>query len=115
MAGTFAAAFVDAIKQKDPNRLTELASKYPARSQLTDLARAYLFSDQSAADRTVQWLACQPEIEPRPVAALRGFITQRFEVIYDGASLLGLIAANDNVRLDLIESGLAPADFALAA
>jgi hypothetical protein len=114
-ASIFATAFVDAMKQKDSDRLNELASTYPARLHLIDVARAFFFGDQMAADRAVDWLNKPLEVEPRPVAALRGFVTRRFANIRDGVSFIELIAANDNVRLDLIESALVPTEFALAA
>jgi hypothetical protein len=105
--------------------LNALEAIHPGQAQLLDVARAFLFEDTAAADRAVTWLNSRSNSEPRPIAALRGFIARRFGTnagedeyrldIADGKALLNLIAANDNVRLDLIESALVPADLALAA
>jgi hypothetical protein len=114
-SGIFAIAFVDAMRRKDSGRLSALESAHPGLSQLFDVARAFLFEDKAAAERTISWMNNRAEVEPRPVAALRGFIAHRFADIADGERFIQLIVANDNVRLDLIESALVPADLALAA
>jgi hypothetical protein len=122
--GAFAMAFIDAMKRQDRDRLDGLRSMHSGQTELLDVARAFLFGDREAADRTVVWLKSQPRAEPRPIAALRGFIERRFGTkeddryrleVADGAAFLCLIADNDNVPLDLIESALAPAELALAA
>ena len=125
-AGTFATAFVDAIKRKDSERFKDLEFNHPAQSQLLDVARAWLFEDRAAADRAVRWLNAPADGEPRSIAALRAFFERRFGVkvsakkfrfvVTDPDEFLNLVAANDNnVRLDLIESALVPAELALAA
>jgi hypothetical protein len=69
----------------------------------------------------VQWLNAPDDAEPRSVGALRGFFNLRLtlggrNVSFDNINeVIRLVAANDNVRLDLIESALAPADFPMAA
>jgi tetratricopeptide (TPR) repeat protein len=123
--GVFIIAFVEAMKRKDSDRLNALESIHPGRSQLFDVARSFLFEDKAAADRAVSWLNERADVEPRPLAALRGFCERRFGTkvrendyrldIADGATFIKLIAANDNVRGDLIESALVPAELALAA
>ena len=125
VSDVFAIAFIDAIKRKDPERLKDLQANHSAQSRMFDVARAFLFEDRAAANRVVQWLNTPSDAEPRSVATLRGFLEQRFGVkesenkyrfiITDPKSFLNLIAANDNnVRLDLIEFALVPADLALA-
>jgi cytochrome c-type biogenesis protein CcmH/NrfG len=125
VSGTFAIAFIGAIKRKDPERFKDLEFNHPSQSRLVDVARSVLFEDRAAANRVVQWLNAPADAEPRSVAALRGFFEQRFGVKISGnkyrftitnlEEFLNLVAANDNVRLDLIESALVPADLALAA
>jgi hypothetical protein len=122
LAGNFATAFVDAMKRKDSDLLTVLASNYPDRSQLLDVARAFLFKDEAAADRAVSWLKIGSNVSPRAVAALRAFITRRLAMarkgpaeVPDGVTFVNIIAANDNVPRDLIEAALVPQDLAFAA
>ncbi len=124
-SGIFAVAFIDAIKKKDPAYFEELEASHSTQSRLIDVARSFLFEDRAAAGRVVQWLNTPTDIEPRSTAALRGFFLQRFGVkiseyryslfVADAEALLKLVGANDNIRLDLIESALVPEELALAA
>lgn len=127
---TFVAAFSDAMKRKDPQRLKELETRYPEQSQLFDMTRAFLFQDRASAGKVIAWLSGPASRSSRRVAALRGLLVQQFGkpetisgtveqewrfTVGDPAVFLDLIAANDNVRLALLDAALVPADLALAA
>lgn len=123
--GDFGVAFIDALRTKDPKRLARLEEQYPDPTQLYDLARVILFADVEAAKQTVDWLSRRSVGESRPIVALRGFLQQRLDgaiedaeegiIVSDLDGFLVLVAANDNIRLDLMEAALAPWDLALAA
>jgi tetratricopeptide (TPR) repeat protein len=113
--GMFSVAFIDALKRKDADKLAELEMTHFGRSQLLDVARVFLFGDKIAAERTSVWLRTAVTIESRPIAALRAFMSHRIEASPDAATLLRVLAANDNVRQDLIESALISTEFTLAA
>ena len=114
---SFTMAFLDAMKRKDAGRFGRLETSLPSRKHLIDIAKVFLFSDQPAADRALIWLKQEPRSEPRAVSALRGFLGQRFTIsaIESGEALVKLIAANDNIEMDLIESALAGDELLLAA
>lgn len=116
-SGAFAIAFYNAMRRKDPARFDELQSSHASQSEMFDAARAFLFKDRAAADRVVNWLKDPPTGESRSVAALRALFEQRFGEkisankyrfeITDADVFLDLVAANDNIEGDLIESALA--------
>jgi len=123
--GSFGVTFIDALQSQDSQRFDTLQERYPDPTQLYDLAKAFLFQDIEAAKQTINWLARRPVRESRPVFALRGFLQQRLNgaveevadgiVVSDLEGFMKLIAANDNIRQDLIEAALAPWDLCLAA
>ncbi len=117
VGGSFAIAFIDAVKQKDADRLARLEESFSSQAQLLDVAKAFLFGDRPAADRTLAWLRQEARSEPRSVSALRGFLHQRFDIpaIVDGGAFVKLVAANDNMETDLIESAFAGDELLLVA
>jgi len=125
-SGSFGLAFADALRRKDASRLDEIEGAFPDSAEIHNVARVFLFKDTNAAQLTIDWLGRRSLGDSRPVLALRGFLRQRLGappasedsdeiVVEDLEAFLALIAANDNVRMDLIEAALAPWDFALAA
>ncbi len=117
VGGSFAIAFIDAVKQKDADRFARLEESFSSPAQLVDVAKAFLFGDRPAADRTLAWLKQDARSEPRSVSALRGFLRQRFDIpaIEDADAFVKLVAANDNVETDLIESAFAGDELLLVA
>ncbi len=114
--GTFAIAFAEAVKRKEPDRFAELEKSSPGHVPMIDMARVVLFQDEEAGDRTVAWLDSTPGGEPRAVQALRGFLDLRMRSVQsERANFVELVAANDNIELDLIESALAEFALPLAA
>ena len=81
------------------------------------VVKAFLFRDVEAGNRTLVWLRSEVKSEGRTRSALRHFLDLRFDTsaVADGAGLATLVAANDNFRLDLIESVLATEEMLLAA
>ena len=116
-AGSFAIAFIDALKRKDANRLSALEESFSGQTQFVDVAKVFLFGDRSAADRTVAWLTHEIRSEPRTVSALRGFLKQRIDIasVGSGDAFVKLVASNDNIQTDLIESVLAGDELLLVA
>lgn len=119
---TFAIKFVDAIRRKDNEQLRTLEETHGNEVQFLDLARAYLFGDTGAAEKTTAWLRSGAQAEARSVASLRRFIEMRVrskwgdaDKFITGEMIIELVAANDNVRMDLVESVFVPNDFLLAA
>ena len=117
VGGSFAIAFIDAVKQKDADRFARLEESFSSQAHLVDVAKAYLFGDRPAADRTLAWLMQDARSEPRSVSALRGFLHQRLDIpaIVDGGAFVKLVAANDNMETDLIESAFAGDELLLVA
>jgi len=115
--GSFAIAFIDALKSKDADRLARLEGSLSSQAQLLDVAKAFLFGDRPAADRTLAWLRQEARSESRSVSALRGFLRHRFDIpaIEDGGAFVELVAANDNLETDLIESAFAGDELPLVA
>lgn len=119
--GDFGVAFLRALDAVDAQRLDALERAFPDLTQLYGAARMFLFRDVAAGEQTIDWLRSRPVGEARPVLALRGFLGHRLDVDQVDTEpqnlelFLEAIAANDNVRLDLIEAALAPWDLALAA
>jgi len=120
--GDFGAALVAAIRQRDPKALNAVEDAFPDPSQLFDMARVALFKDVAAAQRAAAWLSARSVGEMRPIVALRKFINIRLDqadremtLIDDIDAFIEMVAANDNVELDLIEAALAPWDLVLAA
>ena len=114
---TFALAFVDALKKKDAERFAQLENSFSRQSRFVDVAKAFLFRDQVAADRAIAWLKQEDRSESRSVSALRGFLSKRFDVaaMTTGDAFIERVVANDNVQADLIESALAGDELLLAA
>ncbi len=117
VGGPFAIAFIDALKNKDADRLARLEESLSSQAQLVDVAKAFLFGDRPAADRTLAWLRQDARSEPRSVLALRGFLHLRFDIPanMDGDAFVKLVAANDNMETDLIESAFAGDELLLVA
>ena len=115
--GSFAIAFVDALKGKDADRFARLEESFSSQAHLVDVAKAFLFGDRPAADRTLAWLRQDARSEPRSVSALRGFLDLRLDIpaIVDGGAFVKLVAANDNMETDLIESAFAGDELLLVA
>ena len=113
----FAIAFIDALKRKDADRFARLEKSFSSQTQFVDVAKAFLFGDVPAADRVYAWLTQPTRTEPRTVAALRGFLNERIEItaVESGDAFVKLLAANDNIETDLIESALAGDELLLAA
>ena len=101
----------------DADRLARLEESLSSQAQLLDVAKAFLFGDRPAADRTLAWLRREARSEPRSVSALRGFLHHRFDisVIEDGGAFVNLVADNDNMETDLIESAFAGDELLLVA
>jgi hypothetical protein len=116
-AGSFAIAFIDALKRKDADRLSALEESFSGQTPFVNLAKVFLFGDRSAADRTVAWLTQEVRSEPRTVSALRGFLKQRIDIssVGSGDAFVKLVASNDNIQTDLIESVLAGDELLLVA
>ena len=117
IGGSFAIAFIDAVKQKDADRFARLEEPFSSQAHLVDVAKAFLFGDRPAADRTLAWLRQEARSEPRSVSALRGFLHHRFDIpaIEDADAFVKLVAANDNMETDLIESAFAGDELLLVA
>ncbi len=117
VGGSFAIAFIDALKSKDADRLARLEESFSSQAHLLDVAKAFLFGDRPAADRTLAWLRQEARSEPRSVSALRGFLHLRFDIpaIVDSDTFVKLVAANDNMETDLIESAFAGDELLLVA
>ena len=116
--GSFAIAFIDALQRKDPDRLSALERTFSGQTHFVDLAKVFLFRDRAAADRAFVWFTQEVvRSEPRTVSALRGFLKQRIGVspVKSSGAFMKLIASNDNIKDDLIESVLAGDDLLLAA
>ncbi|MCH8998620.1 MAG: hypothetical protein IID48_10245, partial [Proteobacteria bacterium] len=115
--GIFAIAFIDALKRKDADRFARLEESSSSQAHLVDVAKAFLFGDRPAADRTLAWLRQEARSEPRSVSALRGFLHHRFDIpaIEDADAFVKLVAANDNMETDLIESAFAGDELLLVA
>lgn len=124
--GGFGVAFMDAIRKRDRNLLERLEKDFPDPSEFYNLARVFLFRDADAAKNSIEWLARPPVGDARPIRALRGFLRERLGslgqpqdqeeiLVEDVSSFIDLIAANDNFKIDLIESALAPWEISLAA
>ncbi len=115
--GIFAIAFIDALKRKDAERFARLEESSASQAHLIDAAKAFLFGDRPAADRTLAWLRQEARSEPRSVSALRGFLHLRLDIpaIVDGGAFVKLVAANDNMETDLIESAFAGDELLLVA
>ena len=119
--GSFAIGFIDAVKRKDADELDRLDNASSSQARLVDVAKAY-FGDRPAADRALAWLKQEPRTEPRSNSALRTFLLLRLDhprvdisTIVSGDDFVKLIADNDNVQTDLIESALAGDEMLLAA
>ena len=114
---TFTIAFIDALKRKDADRFAQLEKSFSSQTQFVDVAKAFLFGDVPAADRIHAWLRQPARSEPRTVAALRGFLKARIDIaaVESGDAFVKLLAANDNIQADLIESALAGDDLLLVA
>ena len=114
---SFATAFVDAVKRKDADCFSRLEKSISGQLHLVDVAKAFLFADQPAADRALIWLRQEARSEPRTVSALRGFLRQRLDIssIESGNAFVKLIADNDNIKTDLIEAAFAGDELLLAA
>lgn len=114
---SFAVAFTEAVKQKDAERFTQLEKDFSGQAHLVDVAKAVLFGDRRAADRALPWLQQEDQSGPRTVSALRGFLHQRFNIaaITNGDAFVKLVASNDNMQSDLIESAFAGDELLLVA
>ncbi len=117
VGGSFAIAFIDALKRKDADRFARLEESFSSQAHVVDVAKAFLFGDRPAADRTLAWLRQDARSEPRSVSALRGFLHQRLDIpaIVDGDAFVQLVADNDNIETDLIESAFAGDELLLVA
>lgn len=115
--GPFAVAFTEAVRRKDAERFAQLEKDFSGQAQLVDVAKACLFGDRPAANRALPWLKQDDRNEPRTVSALRGFLRQRFDIsaIMSGEAFVNLVADNDNIQADLIESALAGDELLLVA
>ena len=113
----FAIAFIDALKRKDADRFAQLEKSFSSQTQFVDVAKAFLFGDLPAADRVHAWLVQPARSEARTVAALRGFLKERIDIaaVESGDAFVKLLAANDNIETDLIESALAGDELLLVA
>ena len=113
----FAIAFIDALKRKDADRFARLEKSFSCQPQFVDVAKAFLFGDVPAADRVYAWLGQPARSEARTVAALRGFLNARIDIAAVGSRdyFVKLLAANDNIQADLIESALAGDELLLVA
>ena len=116
-AGSFAVAFVDALKNHDADRLSALEGSFFGQAHFIDVAKAFLFGDRSAGDRTLAWLAHDGQSEPRTAAALRGFLGERFDIstLVSSDDFVKLVAHNNNIQTDLIEAVLAGDELLLVA
>lgn len=114
---SFAIAFIDALKRKDADRFAQLEKSFSSQTHFIDVAKAFLFGDVPAADRVYAWLTQPARTEPRTVAALRGFLKERIDIaaVESSDAFVKLLAANDNIETDLIESALAGDELLLAA
>lgn len=114
---SFAIAFIDALKRKDADRFARLEKSFSSQTHFVDVAKAFLFNDRPAADRTLAWLMHEARGEPRTVSALRGFLGHRFDIssVANGDAFVKLVSDNDNIQTDLIEAVLAGDEMLLAA
>ena len=115
--GTFAIAFIDALKRKDADQLSALGRFFPDQTLFVDVAKVSLFGDRAAADRALIWFAEEARSEARAMSALRGFLKQRVDIstVKTSDAFVELVASNDNIQTDLIESVLAGDQLLLAA
>ena len=114
---SFATAFVEAVKRKDADRFSRLEKSISGQLHLVDVAKAFLFADQPAADRALIWLRQKVRSEPRTASALHGFLHQRFDIssVESGDAFVKLIADNNNIKTDLIEAAFVGDELLLAA
>ena len=105
------------MKRKDADRFAQLEKSFSSQTQFVDVAKAFLFGDLPAAERVHAWLVQPARSEARTVAALRGFLKERIDIaaVESGDAFVKLLAANDNIETDLIESALAGDELLLAA
>lgn len=115
-AGSFAVAFIDALKRKDAARLSALEKSFSGQTHFIDVAKVFLFGDRAAADRAFNWFTQEVRSEARTVSALRGFLNLRIHSSVESSeAFVNLVAGNDNIQTDLIESVLAGDELLLAA
>lgn len=121
----FVGALWSAMERKDATLLAQLEARFAGRQHLFDVARAFLFSDKSAAGRVATWLHTEVNQESRANLALRRFMALRFGETTNQSGysfsheepehVIEVLAANDNVKWDLVEVAIASLAYPLAA
>ena len=70
----FALSFIDAVKNKDQQKLIAISHQFPGHVELLSVAKIIVSQDIDAATRVLDWLRSETSRETREVAAMRGFL-----------------------------------------
>jgi tetratricopeptide (TPR) repeat protein len=118
-AGVFAAKFAQALEAKDASALNALERSHSSEAKIIDFARALALRDEAAASRCAAWTAPASTGQSHSIVTLQNFLKLRFgerlSQSLSGAAFIDMIAANDNMVEDLIESAVAGIDIPIAA